>query len=141
MSTVDPLTFCVACNTHEDLMHTQWNWSLACDVWRWVKRVLQATTAGHHQHVQVDIGATILGDKLCCDDMTPRFLWHMFRGVANWQIWKARCLNNIQHISSTLRQLQEQIWYRVKLYIRVEGRRQQQRLSTGQTTFNKIRSK
>lgn len=123
MASTNPLTLCVTCGTHKDLMHTQWNCPNAREVWRWVERVLQAATLGHRRAVHIDIGNALLGDELFCDDTTPLFLWHIFWGVANWQIWKARCLHNIQHIPSTLRQLQEQIWYRAKLYLRVEWHR------------------
>lgn len=82
------------------------------------------------------------GDPLFGDETTLIFLWHIFLGVANWQIWKARCLPCIiQQEPTTIRQLQEQMWYYVKLYIRAEWKKQQLHVTSSHTTINPIKSK
>lgn len=87
-----------------------WEWAIALLVW------IAELRPGY---LSLPEAQAILGAPLALENrLLPLRLWHLLGGEANWNIWKSRCLMEMEQKDITRCGVQIRIWKELRLYIK-----------------------
>lgn len=137
----DELTWCTRCTaqTYEDTLHCIWSCPEVSPIWAWIRYFIQFSVPGQHRNITILPTQALLGAPLNFHTHTPSKLWQILRGVACWQIWKSRCTMIFDEIRISLQEVVTKIWFRLKLYLRIEWDSLASKIRSGKITLNKAR--
>lgn len=135
------LTWCPSCTeqTYEDVLHCIWLCSSASPVWAWLTSFIQNAVPNQHRNIAISPGQALLGEPLAFHPRTPTKWWQIIRAVGCWYIWKSRCTRVFDEVSVTVQETMARIWFRLKLYLRIEWRKLATAVRSGKITLAKAR--